>query len=295
MSYRTGITLARAAATLLGLVLSPQLAWSQEAEDAGDPNTGAVSFDLSIDWTTSYFFRGYLQEDQGSIVQPAAEAGFALLEGETTSLSLVMGLWNSFHSKQTGATDTDSVVGDWYEADFYGGLDLGVSDWTFGAAFFNYSSPNGAFASIDELDLLVAYDDAELWGNGFSLNPYVLYALETHDRAGIVNSDNSYLEAGVSVSRSWDVTRESALSIEVPLVVGFSLDDYYVSTSGQEDTVGYWDIGLDVGYGIPLPARFGGWTLAAGVHYLSLGDAAKEANDNDGSVVIGRIGLGLSY
>ena len=36
------------------------------------PNTGRVSLSAGIDWTTDYYFRGILQEDDDYIFQPMA-------------------------------------------------------------------------------------------------------------------------------------------------------------------------------------------------------------------------------
>jgi len=294
MSHRIGTRLARAAAGSVALAVAPQLARAQttEIEEVEPAESSALSLAVGLDFTTAYFFRGYLQEDHGSILQPAAELGIELLEGDTTSLSLVLGTWNSYHSRSTGATTPDSFVGGWFESDLYAGLGLEVGDWSFGTQLVTYSYPGGAASSIDEMVLSVAFDDSALWGGDFALRPHVLYALETDDRGG---PEDSYAEVGIAYSRSIELGAESELSLEVPLTVGLGADDYYVTSAGSEDTIGFWDIGLNASYGLPVSKRFGGWSLTAGVHYLGLGDAAEEANQGDGSAVVGTIGLSLGY
>lgn len=289
MIQGTGIRRVWPAVIMVGLLLAPR---ASLAQDRAGGNSGAVSFQLGVDWTSAYFFRGLLQENAGEILQPSAEVGFALIEGDRVSLSASLGTWNSFHSERTGANATDSFVRSWYESDVYAGLEAGIGAWTLGTQFITYAYPNGAASSIDEVALSLAWDDSSLWPDGFALNPWVLYAVETRDRGG---PENSYFEAGLSLSHTWDVSERSAVSIDVPFVVGASVKDYYVTSAGKEDTIGYMDVGLNVGYGIPIPVRFGGWSLSAGLHYLSLGDAARELNGGDGSAFIGRIGLSLSY
>jgi len=289
MSKGTGFRRVWPAAIVVGLVLAPR---ASLAQDLAGGNSGAVSFELGVDWTSAYFFRGFLQEDGGSILQPAAEVGFEFISGDRVSLSATLGTWNSFHARRTGASATDPFVRSWYESDLYAGLEAGFGGWTLGTQYITYAYPNGAVSSIDEIAISLAWDDSSLWPDGFALNPWVLYAVETRDRGG---PENSYLEAGLSLSHAWDVGERSAFSIDVPFVVGASVKDYYVTAAGKEDTIGFVDVGLDVGYGIPVPARFGGWSLSAGMHYLSLGDAARDLNDGHGSAFIGRIGLSLSY
>jgi len=74
------------------------------------------------------------------------------------------------------------------------------------------------------------------------------------------------------------VTEESSISILIPFTVGFSVNDYYVNSAGEEDAVGFWDLGLNASYGVPLPVRFGGWSI----------------NGGEGSEIVGSVGLGWS-
>jgi len=291
MLSRNGKVAMGTVVAVAALSLLPRTARAQ-AQDAEPAEPLAVSVDLGGDWTSAYYFRGIRQERDGAIFQPAVEFGIHLVESGPVSLSAVAGTWNSLHSRQTGATNPDAFAGDWYEADVYGGLELGAADWTLGAQWVTYAYPNGAAATIDEVVLSVGYDDSRLWKGKFALNPRMAYAFEVNDRGG---PENSYLELGLSASHSWEAGPRSTFSIEVPLTLGLSVNDYYVTAAGQETTLGYWDLGLDASCGLPLPPRFGGWTVRAGLHYLSFGDATRELNDGDGSTVVGKFGLGLSF
>ncbi len=284
MSYRIVQTLMPAVSILVFLLLLPNAAWAGEEK--------AVRFDFSMDWTSAYYFRGLLQEDAGTILQPGAEVGIQVMEGEAASLRVVLGAWNSVHSRETGATSSDSFVRDWFEADLYGGMELEFSNWTIGAQYAIYTYPNGAAGSIDELILSVGYDDSSLWRDRFAVNPHMTFAKEIDDREG---TEDSYLELGCSPSFRWNMNGGSTLDLTVPLTVGFSVEDYFVDFLGSEDTVGFWELGVDAIYGLPLPARFGGWSINAGVHYLSLSNAAEELNNGDGSAVAGHVGLGWSF
>ena len=70
-----------------------------------------LSLDISVDWTTAYYFRGIIQENRGVIVQPAVEVGYAVNE----NVSVFIGTWNSFHDAATGSTDSDRPSSWWVE------------------------------------------------------------------------------------------------------------------------------------------------------------------------------------
>ena len=85
------------------------------------------------------------------------------------------------------------------------------------------------------------------------------------------------------------------------------LQDNAFSAPGvlEDDTFGYLDIGLD--FSMPLsfvPAQFGSWEAAAGVHFLLLGDSTETISGNQGTwgvgsgddfEVIGTFGISMSY
>ena len=71
------------------------------AGTASAQNEGRVSVGAGIDFATSYYFRGIVQETSGFIAQPYLEAGLSLYEGDNGSVSLAAGTWNSLHSAQT--------------------------------------------------------------------------------------------------------------------------------------------------------------------------------------------------
>jgi hypothetical protein len=279
---------------LAGLVLATTgSAVALEGEDGAQPAPGsAIHAELGFDITNKYFFRGLLQEDNGFIGQPWFDISVDLVERDGWTLSANVGTWSSFHGESDTAGTTDSLMKHWYEADLYAGLEFGVSGWSFGASYNAYTSPSDAFSTVSEIDLTVSYDDGSLWGESdFALNPHLTVAIETHDRGG---SEDSYLELGVEPS--WDVyVSDTKLSLAVPLTVGLGLDDYYVKSNGDDEAFGFFDAGVTLGVPLPIPDRFGAWTLSGGVHLLFLGDAAREVNDDDEFEVIGVIGVSLSF
>ncbi len=288
---------------ILTALVSPAMA-QEEAAPAG-PNTGAVSFTLGVDFTTAYFYRGIIQENQGLIMQPYADATFQL----TDALSVYLGTWNSIQDNLAGS--------DWYESDFFVGASYSLSEClSVDLSYIWLYGPSGGGEFTQEINIGVAYDDSGLWGDGFDgLQPYVLVGIETSggsDMGGLHGSGSkgTYLELGVAPSFTVVESASSPITLTIPVTVGLGWDYYEAfsdATPGvlEDDTFGYLDIGLD--FSMPLsfvPAQFGSWEAAAGVHFLLLGDSTETISGNQGTwgvgsgddfEVIGTFGISMSY
>lgn len=105
----------------------PHAATDSPAGAAADPggappNVGAYGplhpFQLTggVNVTTAYYHRGYLQEDQGVIVQPHLTLGYTAYESKADGFSLTpyVSWWNSLHDEHT-FTDGDYDL--WYESE----------------------------------------------------------------------------------------------------------------------------------------------------------------------------------
>ncbi len=273
---------AMAGLVLGAALLTPAATWADEAE-APAVNTGALSFSGVVDFTNAYYFRGYLQENDGLIVQPAFTASAALAD----NISIYGGIWNSLHSEQTGGDDI------WYEADLYAGIDFDLAPFTVGLNYTLYTYPNGAFDAIHEASIKLAFDDATLYSEGNApvvFNPYLLLAYELGDGNG---SEDTYLEAGVAPSFPLG---DSGLEISVPISLGMSVDDYYVDADGSNEFLGYGTIGLATSIPLPMPAKYGEWNLNASIKYLYLfADGLEAANEGDANELIGTVGVSFAY
>lgn len=275
---------------LIGGTTTACLAQTETAPE--DPNTGALHFELGADWLSAYYFRGLLQEDSGFILQPWLDVGIELTEGDDWSLTGNIGIWNSIHGDDDTAGTTDNYLKHLYETDWYAGLGLDIGSWSLGATYVLYTSPSDAFGTIGEVDLSAGYDDSSLWGDsGFALNPSVTAAFEVDDDAG---SEDAYLQLGIEPGASYDLSG-TTIDFAFPVVVGLSLDDYYLDSNGDEDFFGYVETGIDASIPLGVPARYGAWSLNGGVHLLFLGDAAETVNNGDDFEVVGHLGLSISY
>jgi hypothetical protein len=287
MGRRVGLLL------LFGLCLSAALAQAQ-------PNTGKISLGAGVDFPTAYYFRGILQEDEGFIAQPYGEIGFNLYESEGpfSNATAALGIWNSFHSGDTGTGgDTARDPRSWYEADLYAKIGFGfIQIINMEVAYIAYTSPNGSFSDVQELDVSFGIDDSQ-WLGDFALNPSLTFAFELDGQADGGGDEGIYMQLGAEPS--WHILKDATypLTLSIPLVLGLSLKDYYEDPdTDEDDTFGFFDAGaaLSMPLGF-IPAAYGAWDIYAAVHFLFLGDTTEKINDGDSFKVYGMFGVSLAY
>lgn len=264
-----------------------------EAQESESPNQGNISASVGTTITSAYFFRGNLQEDNGIIVQPSAELGASLYEGENSSLSANLGVWYSLHSEHTGdiaPTPGRSAV---YEEDVYAGLSYGYSNWTFGLSYVFYTSPNDAFSTLEEVHYSVSYDDSDALGD-YALSPSILIAQGVDNH--VAADEGTYLELGISPGATLVDSEKHPVDLTVPVSVGLGLDGWYFDSNGNEETLGYFKIGPHVSVPLTSGTDYGSVTLSGGLDYYQLtADSTENLNNGDSSEVVGSISLGLSY
>jgi hypothetical protein len=265
------------------------------AQDAA-PNTGAFHFGADLNLTTSYFFRGYNQEDTGLILQPNIYTTFNAVSSDDVTVDLKLGSWNSFHSEQTASDDM------WYESDLYALATVGVYGFKFNVGYTVYTYPGDAFESVQELGLSTSYSDAKLWEDmglkGFALNPTVGWYFETDDGNG---KEDQYIELGLYPSYSIDRDDMGMVgkgTITVPVILGMSPDHYYLDSDGSNEFFGYYSVGVTLGMPLDMiPAKYGSWTTNVGVNYIGLlADSAELSNDGGEDYELqGFVGISMSY
>jgi len=124
MTIRAGLAPIVTAPALALLLAGSGAALADSTEEAPRDASPALSFEIGMDWTSAYYFRGFHQESRGTILQPLIEVSIPLKREGPVTLTAVVGAWNSFHEEETGATRGDAFVRDWFELDLYGGLEL---------------------------------------------------------------------------------------------------------------------------------------------------------------------------
>jgi len=290
---------ALAVVAVAGLVLVTSApAFAQEAKD---PNPGALTLTGSVDFLNQYMFRGIRQNGTGVVTWPAMDLGISAYSGEggLKSVGINFGTWNSLHSGDTGADSEDSGLGCacgklWYESDFYAALGLGFGGGTsLTTTYTAYTSPNNGFSTVKEIMFKFALDDSGRLGKA-AVKPYIAIAREFDTEPGLGQADGgenagTYLEIGFAPGYS-----ASKASIAFPIKIGLSASDYY-ELDGEDNKFGYFSIAGIVTVPLGGTSSFGAWNIHGGVEYQKLGDTTKFYNDGESNQVIGSFGIGFSY
>ena len=284
-----------AAANTAGDAAKVEGAESKPKVEEAAESKGPFGLSLTLDYTTGYYFRGFVQEDTGLILQPGMTLSYSIHDGDDYSLSANVGVWNSFHSQETGENTTDGWKEPWYEIDYFGGLTLGVGQWEFGASYIFYTSPSNAWEHVEEVDLSASFDDSEYLG-AWTMRPHTLLAFETGSNCtdGADARPGTYLELGIAPgpdAKFGDTTVE----FRFPVTVGLSLHEYYEDSDGNDDTFGYAQFGAKAGIPLNMPSGMGEWTLNAGVSLLILGQNMRDYNEGDGHEFIATLGLAVDF
>lgn len=263
----------------------------------GVPKVGVTA---GADITTAYFFRGILQERNGFIFQPYAEIDIPFwqsAEGAVDPISrasFFFGSWNSIHSKATLASPS-SEWGNFYEADLYAGVKFSVLNTVEVKPFYiAYKYPGGAFATVQEADLAFSLNDAQ-WLDEWALNPTALVAWEFKNTALGLN-EGTYAEFGIRPGfKVWD-DEDYPVSLALPNLIGMSLDDYFESPSGNDESFGYWRSGAI--FSMPLAfmsGDWGTWAVNAGAYLYVFNSNLRNYNKGNNPWVVGTWGISYSY
>ncbi len=275
------------------LAIVTAIAAPAAAQESADPPSGRVTVTGGVEFLNAYSFRGIRQDDTGVVLWPYISLGLRVYEGSggVRGIRITAGTWNSLH---TGVAGSDGPSGErWYQSDVHTTLDVMLAGGvTVGTTYRAYTSPNDMFTTVKEAAVRLAVDDRAALGRA-AVRPYVLAAFELDTSPGLGQVDGGFdagrhLELGAGPGYQF-----RRVGIAFPVRVGLSLGGYY-ELAGEDHRFGYVSAASLVT--VPLGGRtaLGAWNLHGGVEYQALGTTAKTFNGDDGSSVIGSIGIGWS-
>jgi hypothetical protein len=283
---------ALAVVAVIGLVVATSA--PAFAQEANDPNSGAITLTGSIDFLNQYMFRGIRQNSSGIASWPAVDLGIAAYSGEggLKSVGINFGTWNSLHTGDTGQDGPSGKL--WYESDFYASLAFGFGGGTsFTTTYTAYTSPNNGFTTVKEIMFKLAVDDSGRLGRA-AVKPYVAIAREfdaglAQGQADGGENAGTYLEIGFAPGYA-----ASRASIAFPIKIGLSASDYY-ELAGEDNKFGYFSIAGIVTVPLGGTTSYGAWNIHGGVEYQKLGTTTEFFNGGESNQVIGSFGIGFSY
>lgn len=275
--------------TLLAIIMESALLAAQATP------AERTTLDFSLVATSDYTFRGIVQRRDTLNLQPAAELGFRLTDGDAGTWKLLAGGWHNFSDEVAAGADS-SFSEHWYEHDAYLGISLARERLLAKAAYTWYDSPSQDFADVQDLTLSCAVEDEGWWSwaSGFALRPSVSVAVETHNAASGPDSGiwlGIAAEPGASMGR----TPLGTLRLGAPLAAGWSLDDYYQRSDGTTESFGYVEVGLRFLFALDEGNPFGASAWEVGATWLQLGGVLEELNGGDADDLSFRIGMQWSW
>lgn len=246
--------------------------------DALDPSairpsspTPRLSVSGGVDVTTAYFHKGYLQEDQGLIVQPHVTLSAVVFEKGDFSVTPYLSNWNSLHENQTFG---NGDYGIFYESDIMGGVVFSRGPLSVDLKYTLYTYPNGALGNIQEAAGKVSYDVASLWRRPDEPSRFVLLAWA--EVAKETSDQNEKPVAAPAAASSLSSSARKLVPLHAPIFhqpvspSGDLYDDLFgTPEEGGFDTSGqgtYFEVGIepsfraDVGstpVGIAFPVTVG--------------------------------------
>jgi hypothetical protein len=266
---------------------------TQQAAEQADEGTPEKPWtvQITLDFPTQYFYRGYNVVSKGWIAQPAIDFSYTVFDANGLTITPHVAGWFNL-TEEKGPNSPEHLA----EADLFTGVAFGfanfelLADYNFQGYPSRYGIDEGS-GQLQEVELVLSYDDSGHWPEALpfaGLFPHVGYYREVEDR----NDDdlNAYIEVGVEPTlRDFSVAAR-AVTVSFPLVVGLSADGYYTDASGHNETLGYWLAGIKAS--VALDAH---WTIVGEVDYLKLeSTSVLDANGGDSDEVIARIGIAVS-
>jgi len=229
-----------------------------------------ITGDIGFDIVSNYITKGVVQQNQGFIIQPYADLHFRIYKGAgaLTSVTVDLGIWNSFHSFHPGVR---SSTANWYEFDFLAGVTWNFDKLAIGTYWKEYASPSDQFANAYAIGFSLAYDDSAALG-AFALHPYAFAELNVQGTTGNNNnrSRGQYYEIGVAPAHSW-----GNLTLSLPVNAGFGSGGLYLGNRG----FGFIGVGVKGTYDLKMvPACLGKWSVYSGFNYYRLGGNSGPLN-----------------
>ena len=283
-----------AAAVAGGLLAGSAIA--ARAEEEAAINSGSFSLAFQSDFTTAYFFRGILQERDGLIWEPSLGLNWKVYESEDgplKSATIGFGTWASVQTKDTATSGSgpESI----YETDYYPSVSLAwAGGLTTGFTYYMYTSPNGAFSTVEEAAVSLAYDDSTYLG-AFALKPTATFYFETQN-SSLGSGKGKSAVFSIAPSKSFSILGDAyPITVTLPVAVGVSTDDFY-DTATSTNAFGYASMGLNANVPLAfLPKRFGTWSVTNGFNVMFLGDALEGINQGDAVYPVWTSSLVMSY
>ncbi len=274
-----------------------------ESPNPSTVNQGALHFDLGADYGNADFFRGIRQPVNSPAIQGFVDVHFDICKFGDLAVGSYFGYRNGGAEKShNGAPLTD------YLQEGFVGANLQYHAFSLDVGYIEHHSPDGTFASQDEVGARLDYDDADLMKQchiPLLLHPHVELFREVLDQSAFLSTrsepakQNSYLEIGIAPQHRFDIGSSGAWTVNVamPVTAGMSWDNYYSLTpTAKPNFLGFVSVGAMASVPLPVPAKFGAWELRGGLTYVNdTAQGARQVDHNHADFLTAGVGLEMHY
>lgn len=242
-----------------------------------------------VDFASSYYFRGYLQADHGTIMQPYLNVFTTHRFQDDLVVSPYVSLFNSTHfaANNPMADMSDVMVG----------AVASRRGFAIDSRYAYYTMNPMVRTPVHEIGAKFSYDLINLWDDSdavkpFSVRPYVgVYGEFMPDL------DTTQLYANVGIEPSWRVELAGTkIGLGIPIEWGLGSNGYYFNSDGSNAAYGYFSSGLTASVALPVPEAYGKWFVNTSVQYLHLAaDSVQMAGEGRNDVCIAKVGVSFVY
>lgn len=262
---------------------------STNAPPADDAASLPVMLSGGLDFTSAYYFRGYLQADHGLIAQPYLNIFTTQTIQEDLVIRPYVSLFNSTHFAPNNrmADMSDVMVG-------------AVTNWNgfmIDSRYAFYTMSPMDRTPVHEIGAKVSYNIFSAWDDIPSLKPFAIRPFIGVYGDYITDQNTVQMFANVGVEPTWRLELgKFKIGLGMPIDWGLGANGYYFNSDGSNAACGYFGSGLTSSVALPVPAACGQWFLNTSVQYLRLtADSTQVAGEGHDNVCIGKIGLSFVY
>jgi hypothetical protein len=243
-----------------------------------EPEPGSRIHALIVNEFSDHYItpRGLNVENQGLVWQPLVLVFLNLYQAKSgflTDVTLTGGVWNSVHSRRSGFEPSNHN-----ELDPIAGIGFKFfSQLSFDATWTAFESETNSYDTSQNLSLKLTWND-KLFGDSFSINPYVEYWRELDNKDTVVfdgsRSDESYyFSVGINPTYKF---KNLPLELSALTYVNIVDNDFYQRFDGSPGGGGAAVFSTQLKATVPLkfiPKQYGFWSIYAGFQYYHLDNA----------------------
>lgn len=243
--------------------------------------------------------RGTVVADKGVEVEPVGGLTFDLYHGTglITNISATAGVLNCVNSSLRIPN-----AGAWFDIEYFARTNFVIAkriDFT--VQYIAFDSPGAAFATDNNVEFTLAYNDMGMLMHDFAVHPYtrLFYNVSGTSTTILGRNGNTFdVEVGFIPTYIWKAIPNYPVTFSLPTYVTVGPKNFW----GSSTNVGVFTTSLAASVPLSfLASRYGKWHMDCAISYYDLINSnlvrAAQAlgNSGDRSRFVGEIGMGFEF